>query len=96
MMNTFVSCDPISQSIFKVKSNKTEFVLCHRVRAVPSDLLDLLDLVEPRYGYLKPPVHGSDLSSARMKELTDQVVSVHRVSVERLDLLDLQDLLDPL
>lgn len=32
------------------------YLLCHRVSPVPSDPLDLLDLVEPRYGYLKPPV----------------------------------------
>lgn len=43
--------------MFGAKCYKTICVLCHRVRPVPSDPLDLLDLVEPRYGYLKPPVH---------------------------------------
>lgn len=57
MMNTFGLCDTVFKSIFEAKSNKTIFVLCHRVRAVPSDPLDLLDFVEPRYGYLKPPIH---------------------------------------
>lgn len=56
-MNTFLLRAAILKSIFEAKSDKTIFVLCLRVRAVPSDPLDLRDLVEPRYGSLKPPVH---------------------------------------
>lgn len=65
MMNTFVLCDTIFNSVFKAKSNKTVFVLFHRVRPVPSDPLALLDLVEPRYGSLKPPAHVEKLFFSR-------------------------------